>query len=90
MRSVEELARAIVAGWGSGKIVHAPAADALHEAAALHLSSEKAQRELGWRALWPFERAAGETASWYRAVSDGTSPLEASREQIHRYVAELP
>ena len=90
MRSVEDLARAIIAGWGSGDIAHGSAAEQLHEAAALYLSSEKARRELGWQALWPFERAAAETASWYRAVLDGSSPLEVSRQQIRTYVEELP
>lgn len=89
-RSVEDLARAIIARWGSGDIAHGSNVAQPHEAAALYLSSEKARRELGWQALWPFNRAAAETASWYRAVLDGSSPLEVSRQQIRSYVEELP
>ena len=90
MRSVEDLARALIARWGSGDIAYGSAMAQPHEAAALLLSSEKARRELGWQALWPFGRAAAETASWYRAVRDGTSPLEVSRQQIRSYIEELP
>ena len=89
MRSVEELARALVARWGSGTIAHDVAQEGPHEAAALYLSSEKARCELGWQALWPFERAAAETASWYRAVRDGSPPLEVTRQQIARFTSEL-
>ena len=90
MRSVEELARAIVAGWGSGKIDYGSGKAGPHEAPALYLSSEKAARELGWRAQWPFERAVSETVAWYRSVRDGNSPLQVSREQIRRFVETLP
>jgi CDP-glucose 4,6-dehydratase len=90
VRSVEDLARAIIARWGSGDIAYGSAEAQPHEATALRLSSEKARRELAWQALWPFERAAAETASWYRAVRDGSPPLDVSRQQIRRYLDELP
>jgi CDP-glucose 4,6-dehydratase len=89
MRSVEDLARAIILRWGSGDIAYGSSEREPHEAPALYLSSEKASRELGWRALWPFERAAAETASWYRAVRAGERPVDVTREQIRRYTAEL-
>jgi CDP-glucose 4,6-dehydratase len=88
IRSVEDLVRAIIAEWRSGEIAYAPAEGAPHEAAALYLSSEKARRELGWRALWPFERAAAETARWYRSVGTGRAPLDVTRAQIRAYMAE--
>lgn len=89
MRSVEDLARALIARWGSGAIASGAPQKGPHEAAALYLSSEKARRDLGWQALWPFERAAGETALWYRAVRDGSPPLEVTRQQIARFTSEL-
>jgi CDP-glucose 4,6-dehydratase len=55
----------------------------------LQLSSEKAKRVLGWRPLWDFDRAAKETARWYRAVKDGADPLAVTREQIEVYSREL-
>jgi CDP-glucose 4,6-dehydratase len=87
IRTVEELVRALIGAWGAGEIAHAPAPDAPHEAALLHLSSEKARRELGWRSRWGFERAASETAGWYKQVRAGASPLDASRVQLQEYVA---
>ncbi len=89
IRTVDDLARAIVRAWGHGEIVHRPDPAAPHEATLLHLSSAKAQERLGWSARWGFERAAAETARWYRAVHDGTSPLAVSREQISAYGREL-
>lgn len=88
MRTVEELARALVSAWGTGEIRHEPEPDQPHEVAVLHLSSEKANRELGWRALWGFERSAMETARWYREVGAGRRPIDASREQIRSYLSE--
>jgi len=89
IRTVDDLARTIVRAWGDGRIVHQPDPAAPHEATLLHLSSAKARALLGWSAQWNFERAAVETARWYRAVHDGASPLAASRQQIAAYEREL-
>lgn len=89
IRTVDDLTRAVVRAWGKGEIVHRPDPDAPHEATLLHLSSAKAQRMLGWRAQWNFDRAAAETARWYRAVADGAAPLAVSRAQIAAYGNEL-
>ena len=59
--------------------------EALHEAAWLALDSGKAQRDLGWRCVWPLDEALAETARWYRAYLDD-GRVE-SREQLARYVA---
>jgi len=88
MRSVEDLVRTVMTAWGPGEIAYDLNDEAPHEAAALYLSSEKAQHELGWRALWPFERAAAETARWYRSVGEGCPPLEAAREQLRAHMSE--
>lgn len=89
IRTVDDLARAIVRAWGKGEVVHRPDPDAPHEATLLHLSSAKARERLGWSARWDFDRAAIQTARWYRAVHDGASPLAASREQIAAYSRQL-
>jgi CDP-glucose 4,6-dehydratase len=88
IRSVEDLVRVVTATWAAGEIIHANDANPRHETGLLVLASEKAKRELGWEALWPFERAAAETARWYKAVHGGTSPLAIAREQIASYMAE--
>ena len=88
LRSVEELARAVLSAWGSGEIRYQIDQDAPHEAKILHLSSEKARAELGWETLWSFERTSAETVAWYRAVHAGHSAAETARNQIHAYMAE--
>lgn len=88
IRTVGDLARAVVGEWGSGEVVHQPDPNAPHEANLLHLSSDKAHRLLGWHALWDFDRAATETARWYRAVHDGAPPLAVSKGQIAAYMSE--
>jgi CDP-glucose 4,6-dehydratase len=88
-RTVKDLAGAIVAAWGSGSIACQPNPTAPHEATLLYLSSAKAQRLLGWRPLWAFDRAARETTRWYRAVKDGCQPLAITRAQIADYSREL-
>jgi CDP-glucose 4,6-dehydratase len=89
IRTVDDLARAVVRAWGTGEVIHRPDANAPHEATLLHLSSAKARRLLGWRAQWDFDRAAAESARWYRAVHDGAAPLAVSRAQILAYSKEL-
>jgi CDP-glucose 4,6-dehydratase len=89
VRTVKDLASAIVATWGSGSVECQPDPNAPHEATLLHLSSAKAQRLLGWQPLWPFDRAALETTRWYRSVTDGADPLAITRAQISDYSREL-
>jgi CDP-glucose 4,6-dehydratase len=89
IRTVDDLAHLITKAYGRGTVVHKIDPDAPHEANLLYLSSEKAHRLLGWAAHWDFERAATETAHWYRAVRNGGNPLEISRAQISAYMAEV-
>jgi len=84
-RTVRELADQIVSTWGDGRIVVEKNPDAPHEAGLLQLNCDKARIELGWEAAWSFLTAATETASWYRRFASGESPLELTRDQIHRY-----
>jgi CDP-glucose 4,6-dehydratase len=89
IRTVDDLAQEAIQVWGSGEVVHRRDPNAPHEATLLHLSSDKAHRFLGWRALWGFSRAVGETVGWYREVHDGVDPLEVSRRQIAAYTKDL-
>lgn len=89
IRTVADLAAAVVQSWGAGEVVHRPDPDAPHEATLLQLCSDKAHRLLGWRARWDFERAAAETARWYRAVHDGAPPLAVACGQVAAYMEDL-
>lgn len=75
--------------WGSGTIDRAKGeAAAGKEAPTLYLSSEKAQRRLGWAPVYSLEGAIEKTADWYRAFYSADADMAAiSRKQIDDYVA---
>lgn len=75
VRSVGELADAVLAAWGSSDWTDATQAEALHEAGLLRLAIDKAVGRLGWRPVWDFAETARRTASWYKAV--GANPEQA-------------
>jgi len=86
-RSVEVLARAIVAAWGQGSVeVSLDAANQPHEANLLHLNCDKSHHLLDWQPRWDFGRTLQETVGWYRRVSAGESAREVTMEQIKAYM----
>jgi CDP-glucose 4,6-dehydratase len=88
IRTVQVLAEAFVAVWGSGEIHIAEQADTTkHESHTLHLSCEKAHRILGWHPHWDFDRTIGETARWYRHVHDGGEALAITSEQVRSFLS---
>lgn len=87
--TVRELAKLILAKWGSGSIEECHDADSVHEATALQLNCDKAHRLLDWFPAWDLDRAVGETVSWYQQFFDGGDVREVTREQISRFVADI-
>lgn len=86
-RSVEILARAIVASWGHGSVEISPdAAKQPHEANLLHLNCDKSYHLLGWHPRWDFSRTLKETVEWYRRVATGESAWKVTTEQIESYM----
>ena len=69
VRSVGELADAVLAAWGAPGWHDATQAGALHEAGLLRLSIDKAVGRLGWRPVWDFAETAKRTAGWYKTVT---------------------
>jgi CDP-glucose 4,6-dehydratase len=86
IRTVRDVAHEITNAWGSGHVVEESDGSAVHEAASLHLNSDKARALLGWSSRWRFERAVEETVGWYRAILSGRSALEVSLAQLRAYV----
>lgn len=85
-RSVRELVETVLAHWpGSWRDLSDP--DAPHEAGRLHLQIDKAHHQLGWQPRWPFATTVERTVSWYRAVHEGTSPLECCLADLEAYVS---
>jgi CDP-glucose 4,6-dehydratase len=80
--TVGEVADMLVRHWGSGAVWTAAAAPGIPETLHLEIDSGKAARELGWKPLWPLERALGETIKWYRSFYAGEDMPAASSRQI--------
>lgn len=59
--------------------------NAPHEAAKLHLATEKAYHLLGWEPVWSFQESVRMTAEWYLEVAGGADPGEFTRNQIELF-----
>lgn len=86
IRTVGELARMVVKGWGAGEVVVAEQVNAPHEATLLHLNCDKAHQLMRWRPKWNADRAVAETVSWYRQVHEGEEALGISSQQVLAYM----
>ncbi len=87
IHTVEDLAKRVVAYWGSGHIEMGSVRKGTHyEAQLLHLNCDKARNLLGWNSRWDFDRTVEETVSWYRAVAAGEPTLTISKQQIQAYL----
>jgi CDP-glucose 4,6-dehydratase len=84
-RPVIEVARAVVAALGRGRIDIAGEPGAPHEARLLTLDNSKARARLGWRPALGFAEAVAMTAEWYGAWARGEDPLRLSLAQIAAY-----
>ncbi len=78
VRTVGDLAAAMLAAYGKPgwQDAHDPAAP--HEAGLLRLAIDKAVAGLGWRPVWDFARTVERTAGWYRAVMEGALSARAA------------
>jgi CDP-glucose 4,6-dehydratase len=88
VRSVQALARTLVAVWGEGSIEFPQAEDPPSEARLLLLNCDKAHQQLDWHPLWHFDRAVGEAVHWYREWSRGEEARDLSHAQINMYMKE--
>lgn len=84
-RAVIEVAEAIVAALGRGKINVDQAAATLHEAKLLTLDCSKARAELGWSPCMRFDDCVRFTAEWYAGWNAGQPAADLCRNQIAAY-----
>lgn len=84
-RAVIEVAEAIVAALGKGRISIDDAGATLHEAKLLRLDCTRARVELGWVPGLRFEDCIRLTADWYGGWAAGRPASEICREQIAEY-----
>lgn len=86
-RSVAELVEEVLKHWpGTWEDCSDP--KSVHEALLLHLSTEKAERLIGWRPRWNFSESVARAVTWHRAPAEGL--LELTRRQIADYAGGLP
>ena len=71
--TVAELARRLVAAWGSGSVEIPTNPQQPHEAGLLKLDPSKAAARLGWRGRWDVAETAARTARWYRDLAAGAA-----------------
>ena len=84
-RAVREVAGAIVAALGQGRIVVDETRATLHEAKTLRLDCTKARVELGWTPRLGFDDCVRLTAGWYAAWANGRDAPGLTRAQISEY-----
>lgn len=90
LQPVSRVAELAVAAWGSGASWRHEPDGAIPEARVLTLSSDKAERRLGWRCAWSLERTIGAAIEWYRAAYDGRADLlQMAERQIDEHLGEL-
>ncbi len=85
-RTVQELAAAAVAVWGSGSVKVKPANADQYEHRLLQLSIDKAKLELGWRPRWNGDQAINAAIAWYKRVLEGEPANVVSAEQISKFL----
>lgn len=90
IHTVEDVARGLIAAWGSGEIRVTEETNRLHEAGLLHLNCDKAHQVLGWYPRWDFEKTVRQTALWYKRVNEGEDPKTVTRQQIMEFMECIP
>ncbi len=88
IHSVQEVASALIAALGRGRLIARSDQRDLHEAGFLSLDCSKARRVFGWRPRWSFAETINRTAEWYSSCHLGKSPIEVSRSQLAAFENE--
>jgi CDP-glucose 4,6-dehydratase len=86
VRTVEEVARALVEAWPALRYRIERPDEAPHEARLLRLDCSLARQELRWRPVWDGAPSFHRTADWYRTHAERGEAL--SREQLGAYVVQ--
>lgn len=89
VRTVQEVASAIVQHLERGRIEIADSQQHHHEARLLQLNCEKAHQLLGWRPRWHVDKTLAATAQWYKTFLNGGDAESITRAQLQDYYPEL-
>ena len=88
-RAVIDVAEAIVAALGTGRITVDEDAATVHEAKLLTLDCSKARAELGWTPTLDFRACVRMTADWYAGWNAGRPAADLCQAQIADYVSRV-
>lgn len=89
IRTVGDLASALLDRWGQPGWSDGTIAEAPHEAGLLRLAIGKARDRLGWRPVWDFDATVARTADWYAAVlANPEAARDACLADLDAYCAE--
>ncbi len=86
--TVENLARQLVAAYGSGTVEISGDSAHVHEAGLLKLDCSKAAARLGWRGVWDVAETARRTAAWYREQQASRSASAMVDADLLAYVTQ--
>lgn len=89
VRTVENVAQAMVENLGRGSVVIANSAEQHHEARLLQLNCDKAHQLLDWHPRWSVDKTLKATAEWYKAYLADESIEHITLSQLHDYFPEL-
>ena len=89
VRTVHEVASAIMERFGRGRIEVGDSQPLHREAQLLQLNCDKAHQLLNWYPRWGVERTLEATADWYKCVLGGGEAETISRTQLSTYFPEL-
>jgi CDP-glucose 4,6-dehydratase len=89
VRTVFEVAEAIIQHLGKGKIEVSESSNQQHEANLLQLNCDKAHQLLDWYPRWHVEQTLTATAEWYKSIFEGQNAEMITRRQLKSYFNEL-
>jgi CDP-glucose 4,6-dehydratase len=89
VRTVHDVAAAIVGVLGRGSIEVVGAEGMPHEARLLQLNCDKAHQDLGWRPRWDVDATLSATGEWYRDWMGGADVSKITRRQLRDFFTEL-
>jgi CDP-glucose 4,6-dehydratase len=84
--TVHYLVQMVLEAWGGERWEHAKDANQLREEHVLRLSTEKAEKELGWHPRWSIEETVRRTVEWYRTFH--TNPKRSTRDSCMHDIVE--
>jgi len=88
VRTVKNVAEAIVGHIGKGNIEVVDSKTQVHEARLLQLNCDKANHSLGWYPRWSVEKTLEATALWYKLTMIDDDAEAITRAQIKEFFSE--